>query len=567
MADEVAERKDLREFAPRRWSDEIGGVKWLPRLADKARAAINGKLGNYLYGQSPMDRNLLRTLGLSYKEFTALVRQTGDDDAALVAALEKRTPEGMEGAREWSKRLPRRHKFFLFLIDLDDGYAGGPLQAIRSIVRMFSGLLIRYIRYRWPAKGSLIGLEIAAENEGIKAEAARGADEEPYRWLTASSLDFAWKALLSAVLIFLIGSYLIRFLERIGIIVLIVIGAIFFAYLIYPIVRWLNRKLPLIVAILLVYACIVALVVFGLSYLIPVASAEVTTLVHEWPAIQHKLTAFIEDPNNRFLAHAPAFVRQELANIPGQVAAWLQQHGTKAAGNALTVILGTAAFFGALIVMPVLAAYLLYDSEAIKRFFMGFIPERRRSGTLTLLAELEEVIGGFIRGQILVGASVGALIAIGLFIVHEPYAILIGAFAGALDLIPYIGPVIAVIPALIIAFVSGGITQALWVGLVFLIANQAEGHIIAPNIVSRTIKLSPSAVVIAILIGGELYGVIGMFVAVPVAGIVRVILLHVIPGSVSRQEAQPVLTKDPHDTANANGETDAGEARVGEPSG
>jgi predicted PurR-regulated permease PerM len=213
------------------------------------------------------------------------------------------------------------------------------------------------------------------------------------------------------------------------------------------------------------------------------------------------------------------------------------------------VLIGTAAFIGACVAIPVLGAYLLYDSESIKRFFMGFIPARRRDSTLDVLSELERVIGGFIRGQLLVGASVGALIALGLWLVGEPYAILIGVAAGLLDLIPYIGPVIAAIPAAIIAFVTGGLPLFIKVILVFILANQAEGHLIAPNIVSRTIQLSPSAVVIAILIGGDLYGIIGMFIAVPVAGIIRVLLLHVIPGSVSRDEARPVLTKDPHDSA------------------
>jgi predicted PurR-regulated permease PerM len=134
-----------------------------------------------------------------------------------------------------------------------------------------------------------------------------------------------------------------------------------------------------------------------------------------------------------------------------------------------------------------------------------------------------------------------------LTLVGEPYAILIGVLAGALDLIPYIGPVIAAIPAFTIAFVSGGLPLAIWVAVVFVVANQLEGHVIAPNIISRTIQLSPSAVVIAILIGGDLYGILGMFMAVPVAGIIRVLLLHVIPGSVSRDEAKPVLTKDPHE--------------------
>lgn len=543
------EAKDLRVSAPRRWSDELGGIRWLPRIIDKARAAMKGTLGDYLYGESPTDRAFLRALGLSYKEFTQIVRKAGDDDAMVLQMLQERTPEGLELARRWSERLEERHRTFLYLVDLDDGYAGGPLQAFRSVIRMFYALFARYVRYRWPARAALIGLEIEAQDAGVKAEAARGAEEEPYRWLNAQNLDATWKILLSIVLIFLMFTYLIQFIERIGTIFIIIVAAIFFAYLVYPLVRWLNRRLPLIAAILLVYAAIAGLVVVGLIYLIPAITSEVTTLVREWPRLQDRIVAFIKDPNNKLLAHAPAMVKDQIAKIPSELTKWFQAHGAAAAGNAIMVLVGTATFIGACIVVPILSAYLLYDSETIKRFFMGFMPANKRDATLQLLAEFEQVIGGFIRGQLMVGASVGILIAIGLTLVGEPYAILIGAIAGALDLIPYIGPVIAAIPAFTIAFVAGGFPLALKVAIVFVLANQAEGHIIAPNIVSRTIQLSPSAVVVAILIGGELYGVVGMFIAVPVAGIIRVLLLHVIPGSVSRDEAKPVLTKDPHDSA------------------
>jgi predicted PurR-regulated permease PerM len=341
---------------------------------------------------------------------------------------------------------------------------------------------------------------------------------------------------------------LIHFIERIGVIFVIIVGAIFFAYLVYPLVRWLNKSLPLIVAILLVYAMIAAVVAAGLTYLIPAVNMEVSTLTRDWPSIQARIVAFVRNPHNELFAHAPPFIRDQFARLPGEIAHWLQTHGATAAGSAIVVLVGTASVIGACIVIPILGAYLLNDSETAKRFFMGFIPTRHRESTLELLSELERVIGGFIRGQLLVGASVGVLIAIGLTLVGEPYAILIGVLAGLLDFIPYVGPIIASVPALTIAFVAGGLPLAVKAGLVFFLANQAEGHIIAPNIVSRTIQLSPSAVVIAILIGGELYGIIGMFIAVPVMGIIRVLLLHIIPGSVSRDEAKPVLTKDARDS-------------------
>jgi len=541
----ASQAKDLRSAPPRRWSEEVGGIKWLPRIIDKARAAMNGTLGDYLYGQSPMDRGLLRALGLSYKEFTNIVRRAGDDEQVLTM-LRDRVPEGVELAKRWSDRLERRHRIVLFLIDLDDGYAGG-WEVLRPVLRFCLRFYARYLRYNWPSKAALIGLEIETQRSGDRAQAARGAEEEPYTWFSAQTVDVSWKALLSVLLIILISGYVLAFVQRIWTIFLIIVMAIFFAYLIYPVIRWLNRRLPLILSILIVYAVIAAIVGVGLTYLIPAISNEVTTLSRDWPAIQSKLTASIQNPHSKLFMHLPPALRDQIARLPQAVTTWMQTHGMAAAGNAIMVLIGTVAIIGACIAVPVLAAYLLYDSETIKRFFMGFVPSRRREKTLELLSELEQVVGGFIRGQLLVGASVGTLIAVGLMLVGEPYAILIGVAAGALDLIPYIGPVIAAIPALTIAFVSGGVHLAVLVAVVFVVANQIEGHVIAPNIISRTIQLSPSAVVVAILIGGELNGVLGMFMAVPVAGIIRVLLLHVIPGSVSRDEARPVLTKDPHE--------------------
>jgi predicted PurR-regulated permease PerM len=541
--------KDLRVEAPRRWSEELGGIRWLPRMIDKARAAMRGKLGDYLYGQSPMDRSFLRAIGLSYKEFSAIVRQAGNDDDRVFALISERAPHGLNLVRRWSDELPKRYRFFLYLIDVDDGYVEAPPLLTRSVMRFFSALGARYRRYQSPAESGVIETEVDAQQAAEKAQAARGAEEEPYRWLTAQTLDFSWKLLLSVLLIFLLFGYVMRFVERIGIIFLVIVGAIFFAYLIYPLVRWLNKRLPLIAAILLIYACIAGLVTLGLMYLIPAVTSEATTLIHAWPSIQAKISAYINDPHNRLLAHMPPDVRNGISHLPQDTIRWIQSYGTMAFGNAVKVLIGTAAFIGTCVAIPVLAAYLLHDSEAIKRFFLGFIPGKRRESTLELLSQLEQVIGGFIRGQILVGASVGTLIAIGLFLIGEPYAILFGVAAGALDLIPYIGPVIAAVPAVILAFVTGGTPLFIKVIVVFVLANQAEGHLIAPNVVSRTIQLSPSAVVIAILIGGELYGVLGMFMAIPVAGIIRVLLLHVVPGSVSRDEAKPVLTKDPRESA------------------
>lgn len=371
---------------------------------------------------------------------------------------------------------------------------------------------------------------------------------KPYPWFTEERLTYALKLLLVIVLALYLLGFVFQILARVQSIVILLIGAIFFAYLIYPLVRWLNVKLPLIAAVLIVYAAIV-LVVFGAGWLIvPGLIDDGSSLVHAYPTIVQKIDAFVNDPSNPVLRRLPQPAREGLAHLPEQIVAWGQLHGVQAAEHALTVLMSTFALLATFIIIPVLAAYMLVESEHIKRVFLGLIPKRGRENTLDILSELEDVIGGFIRGQLLVGGSVGIIIMIPLLLMHVPYAILIGVLAGLLDVIPYIGPVIAFVPAFLIALLNNGALTAVFVAVVFVAANQLEGHLIAPNIVSRTIKLRPLAVILAILIGGEVGGVLGMFVAVPAAGILRVLLKRVLPPIATAEEAKPVLTSAPRDT-------------------
>jgi Domain of unknown function (DUF5069) len=133
---------DLRLEPPRRWNVEIDGVRWLARLADKARAANDGTLGTYLYGHSPMDRSLLAVLRLSHDEFARLAVQN-DDDNQLVASLQAYDP-GLQRARAWSDVLPKRYWWFLAVLDIDDGYRASPFHgAVSAGADAISGLVKR----------------------------------------------------------------------------------------------------------------------------------------------------------------------------------------------------------------------------------------------------------------------------------------------------------------------------------------------------------------------------------------------------------------------------------------
>jgi predicted PurR-regulated permease PerM len=114
---------------------------------------------------------------------------------------------------------------------------------------------------------------------------------------------------------------------------------------------------------------------------------------------------------------------------------------------------------------------------------------------------------------------------------HVKYALLIGVVAGIFDIIPFVGAFVGAVPAVALAFFNDGWQHALIVAIVFVLIFQAEGHFIAPRIVSESVGLSPLTVIVAILIGGELHGIGGMFLAVPIAAALRVILIHALPRS------------------------------------
>lgn len=350
---------------------------------------------------------------------------------------------------------------------------------------------------------------------------------DPWRWMTERRVTYVLKILLVIALVIYLGGFVLDFIASIRAVVYVLIGAIFFAYLIYPAVQWLNRRMPLVLAIIVVYVIIAGLLVSIGSFVLPRLFDETGMLVRHYPEISSRIEGLINDPKDPVTSRLPPLIRHELAIIPAQIIVWIRLHGLETFGHVLFVIAGTFAVVATFIVIPMITAYLLLDLENLKRSIASVVPERRWRDVLCLLSDVDRVIGGFVRGQLLVALSVGLLITLALLILHVPYAFLLGLLAVIGDLIPYVGAVVASIPAFISALLTNGIVNALIVIAAFVAIYQAEGHLIAPNIISKTLALSPFAVLISVLIGAELAGLIGALVAIPVVGVLRVIALRV----------------------------------------
>ncbi len=348
--------------------------------------------------------------------------------------------------------------------------------------------------------------------------------------IAEARVTYALKIVGLVVLCALVLLKLFEFVGHIRTVAIILLGAIFLCYIIYPAVRRLQRRVPLWAAILIVYAALGTLIAIGLAIVVPALSANASQLIHDGPVIVRNAQDALNDPNNPLVARLPAMVRDHLDQVPAEISLLIQHYGGEAATGVLGALVSTVALLALFVIMPVMALYILLDLEHLAKAAMRVIPEPSQPRVTQIVREIDKVVGGFIRGQLLVAAIVGVLVIVLLSIMHVKYAILIGVLAGLFEIIPYVGAFAGAIPAILIALFTNGWQNAVIVTLGFVIINQLEGHLIAPFIVSESVGLSPLIVILALLIGGELFGLPGLIIAVPVAGILRVILSHIFPG-------------------------------------
>jgi predicted PurR-regulated permease PerM len=331
-------------------------------------------------------------------------------------------------------------------------------------------------------------------------------------------------------------------LGRMMAVVTVLIGATFFAYLVYPPIAWLERRRwPRWLAIVSVY--IVLILVLGgiFAFIGPRIAFESRTLGRDFPGLLLQVRDSIVGTNNSLLSSVPLEARENAANLLDQLVGQLQGDAGTLAGQALKIVLSVASVITALIIIPVLAAYILVDLEHLRSMVLRLVPERRRALLLEVLIDIDSVLSGFIRGQIIVGAIIAVVVTIMLFSLHVKFALLIGLFAGVTDIIPYVGAIAGAIPAVLIALYTNGPISMLIVGIGFALMYQIEGHFIAPTVVGQRVGLTPLVVIIAILTGAELGGVLGMFIAVPIAGIIRVLIKRFVHPKDPMPTLQPTI--------------------------
>ncbi|MGH7736329.1 MAG: AI-2E family transporter [Candidatus Tyrphobacter sp.] len=323
-----------------------------------------------------------------------------------------------------------------------------------------------------------------------------------------------------------IAFHVLAFLASIPIFTCAVIGAVFFSYVIHPIVAWLARRMSVVNALVVVYVTIALIIAFILYIVAPIISHDLQQVARDAPRLVTAGRRLLTDPNDPLTAHLPAALRSFLTTVPTRIETWLQNEGASLARSVMPIVVSFISIVAVFIIIPIAAAYMTAEAVPIKRNVLAILPPAARLKAARIITDLDHVVGGFIRGQILVACIVGSLITLLLLGLHVPYAVLIGVFAGVIDVIPYVGAIAGWLPAFFISYTTNGIGNALAVSVGIIIINQLEGHIIIPNVVSRTVALTPLGVMLALLLAGEVLGLPGLVIAVPAAGVVRVLVVN-----------------------------------------
>jgi predicted PurR-regulated permease PerM len=183
----------------------------------------------------------------------------------------------------------------------------------------------------------------------------------------------------------------------------------------------------------------------------------------------------------------------------------------------------------ALILIVVLSVYMLLYGERIGAAVRSVVPPGDGSAEDDFPSRIQGAVFGYVRGQLLfsviMGTSAGVCLyilgSLGIFPDGKTYAFAFGAFYGFAELIPYVGPAVGAFPPVMIALFSGEPLDALWLAIMFTALQQIEGHIVAPNVFGHALRINPLLVIFALLLGGQIYGFIGAFIALPLAAIVR----------------------------------------------
>ncbi|WP_411504009.1 AI-2E family transporter [Brevibacillus centrosporus] len=301
-----------------------------------------------------------------------------------------------------------------------------------------------------------------------------------------------------------------------------VLVGLIIAYLLHPIVQLLERRrVPRLMAVLLIYGSFVLIIAIGVVNAIPIFTKQLVELSDDLPRLSEWYYKWMSEweAHKYFL---PDSISHGVDRVIIQSHENMSRSVTQLVNNARNSIGKVLAYA----VVPFIAFYLLKDMKQLHEAGMSVVPRAYRKQVLAVLRDINESLGNYIHGQMTVAIIVGVFAYLGYWLVGMPYPFVLAAFVCLTNIIPYIGPLIGAAPAVVVALTIST-KMLLLVLLINIVIQVVEGNILSPNIVGRSLHLHPLLIIMALLAGEAIGGVIGLIVAVPVLAVCKVIISRV----------------------------------------
>ncbi|KWX86934.1 hypothetical protein AMQ83_16085 [Paenibacillus riograndensis] len=300
-------------------------------------------------------------------------------------------------------------------------------------------------------------------------------------------------------------------------------------YLLNPLVDRMEKrsKIRRPYGIVILFLLIAGIITLILLTVIPMIRTQLVGLIDNFPKYSDQIQQeFIDLTGSKLFEQIQENVGTDFTDITSKVTSW----GTSFLNNAVS---GVGNFVGALteivlalVTTPFILFYLLRDGKRLPDYLMRFIPTALRPQTRMVMSEMNSQVASYIRGQIIVSCCIGALLYIGYLIIGLEYSLVLAIVAACTAVVPYLGPAIAITPALIVALVTSPF-MLLKMVCVWTAVQLIEGKFISPQIMGKTLKIHPITIIFVIIFAGKMFGVLGIILAVPGYAVLKVVVTHV----------------------------------------
>ncbi|MDY7040403.1 MAG: AI-2E family transporter [Chloroflexota bacterium] len=300
------------------------------------------------------------------------------------------------------------------------------------------------------------------------------------------------------------------------------------AYVLFPLVKRIDHYMPVAfkrrqlsrpLSIIIVYL-IVILVMAGLvAFPVPVVVNQVESLWDQREELLADGQALLGEWLVRYQEIPEEWrrtIEDSLSRAVGAVGQAMQEGMMRTVG----VVTSTVSLVLGMVVIPFWLFYILADERQVMEAFEAAVPNRIEADVRNMLRITDDILSAYIRGQLLLCVAVGSMATIGFAVVGVDFAVLLGLIVGLFEFIPFVGPILGAIPALVVAVIESPII-ALWTLLVVVIVQQVENLFLVPHIAGESVKLHPALIMVVLVIGNEALGLWGMILAVPLTAIVR----------------------------------------------